>query len=59
MQAVAVTSVIPFDLQVFRMLTQTQIAHYLIADGLASTQSIVDGDFEVVEATRRNCNFKS
>jgi hypothetical protein len=40
------------------MLTQAQIAHYLIADGLASTESIIDGDFEVVEATRRNSNFK-
>src|SRR5690349_12171163 len=40
------------------MLNQAQIAHYLIGDGLASTESIIDGDFEVVEAARRNSNFK-
>src|ERR1700760_802731 len=40
------------------MLTHAQIAHYLIADGLATTESIVDGNLEEVEATRRNSNFK-
>jgi serine/threonine protein kinase len=40
------------------VLTQAQIAHYLVADGLASAESITDGDFEVVEASRRNSNFK-
>jgi hypothetical protein len=40
------------------MLTQAQMAHYLIADGLTSAESIIDGDFEVIEASRRNSNFK-
>ena len=40
------------------MLTQAQIAHYLVAGGFSSAESIVDGDFEVMEASRRNSNFK-
>ena len=40
------------------MLTQAQIAHYLVGNGLASAESIVDTDFEVVEASRRNRNCK-
>src|SRR5438552_17861227 len=42
----------------FSMLTQAQIAHYLVRDGLVSAESIVDSDFEVVEASRRNRNCK-
>ena len=44
--------------RVSSMLTQAQIAHYLVADSLASAESIIDGDFEVMEASRRNRNFK-
>jgi aminoglycoside phosphotransferase (APT) family kinase protein len=40
------------------MLTQAQIAHYLVAGGFSSAESIVEGDFEVLEASRRNSNFK-
>lgn len=44
--------------QVSSMLTQAQIAHYLVGTGLTSVDSIVDTDFEVVEASRRNRNCK-
>jgi hypothetical protein len=39
-------------------LTAGNLAHHLITRGLLSCDSIVDGDFAVVEAGRRNRNFK-
>jgi hypothetical protein len=39
-------------------LTAYNLAHYLIAKGLITTQSVVDGDFILAEAGRRNRNFK-
>ena len=39
-------------------LTATNLAHCLISNGLVTAQSIVEGDFTVVEAGRRNRNFK-
>lgn len=39
-------------------LTVAALPHYLIARGLVSPSSIVDGDFAIVEAARRNRNFK-
>lgn len=39
-------------------LTAYNLAHYLIARGLITTQSVVDGDFILAEAGRRNRNFK-
>ncbi|XCN71473.1 MAG: phosphotransferase [Candidatus Electrothrix aestuarii] len=38
-------------------LTATNIVHYLLAKGLVTTESVVDGDFIVSEAGRRNRNF--
>ena len=40
------------------LLTSTNIVHYLLERGLVSAQQIVDGDYMVVEAPRRNRNFK-
>lgn len=39
-------------------LTVATLPHYLIARGLVPPSAIVDGDFAVVEAGRRNRNFK-
>jgi len=39
-------------------LTAYNLPHYLISKGLISTQSVVDGDFVLAEAGRRNRNFK-
>jgi hypothetical protein len=39
-------------------LTATNLAHYLLARGQVSAESIVEGDFVVAEAGRRNRNFK-
>jgi tRNA A-37 threonylcarbamoyl transferase component Bud32 len=39
-------------------LTAYNLAHYLMAKGLITTQSVVDGDFILAEAGRRNRNFK-
>lgn len=39
-------------------LTVATLPHYLIARGLVSPSAIVDGDFAIVEAGRRNRNFK-
>ncbi|HWS88788.1 MAG TPA: phosphotransferase [Pyrinomonadaceae bacterium] len=40
------------------LITKETIAHYLLGRGLLSFDSVVDGDFLVVEATSRNRNFK-
>ena len=39
-------------------LTAYNLPHYLISKGIISVQSVVDGDFSVAEAGRRNRNFK-
>lgn len=39
-------------------LTASNLVHYLIARGTLSAASVVDGDFIVAEAGRRNRNFK-
>jgi len=39
-------------------LTAYNLPHYLISKGLISAQSVVDGDFVLAEAGRRNRNFK-
>ncbi|BBL70811.1 phosphotransferase [Methylogaea oryzae] len=39
-------------------LTASNLAHYLAARGTLAAGAIVDGDFMVVEAGRRNRNFK-
>jgi hypothetical protein len=39
-------------------LTASNLAYYLMSRGLATAESIVDGDFTVIEAGRRNRNFK-
>lgn len=40
------------------LLNSSNIVHYLFERGLVSSQQVVDGDFMVVEAPRRNRNFK-
>jgi hypothetical protein len=40
------------------MLNQAEVASYLIERGLLSPQRIVDGDFTVRDASRRNRNFR-
>ena len=40
------------------LLTSTNIVHYLLERGLVSAEQVVDGDYMVVEAPRRNRNFK-
>jgi hypothetical protein len=40
------------------MLTQDEIAPYLLERKLVSAESIVEGDLAVVDASRRNRNFK-
>ncbi|HEX4496935.1 MAG TPA: phosphotransferase [Thermoanaerobaculia bacterium] len=39
-------------------LTASNLAHNLLAQGLITAESVVDGDFTVIEAGRRNRNFK-
>jgi aminoglycoside phosphotransferase (APT) family kinase protein len=39
-------------------LTAYNLPHYLLSKGLVDSQSLVSGDFAVVEAGRRNRNFK-
>ena len=39
-------------------LTAYNLAHYLTAKGLITMRSVVDGDFILSEAGRRNRNFK-
>jgi hypothetical protein len=39
-------------------LTATNLASYLIGRGLIDANSVVDGDFVIIEAGRRNRNFK-
>ena len=39
-------------------LTAYNLPHYLMSKGLISAQSVVDGDFVLAEAGRRNRNFK-
>ena len=39
-------------------LTSTNIVHYLLERGLVLAEQVVDGDYMVVEAPRRNRNFK-
>src|SRR5438477_559487 len=40
------------------MLTQPNVAPYLLKRGLVGAQSLVEGDLSVVDASRRNTNFK-
>ncbi len=39
-------------------ITSRNIVYYLLEKGLLTSQSIVDGDFMVVDTSRRNNNFK-
>jgi thiamine kinase-like enzyme len=39
-------------------LTASNLPHYLISRGLITTQSVVSGDFVLIETGRRNRNFK-
>ena len=39
-------------------LTAYNLPHYLLSKGLVDSQSLVSGDFAIVEAGRRNRNFK-
>jgi phosphotransferase family enzyme len=39
-------------------LTSVNIVHYLLERRLVDPESVVDGDFMVVEVPRRNCNFR-
>ncbi len=41
------------------MLDQSEVAAYLLRRGLISEACIVDGDFQVIDASRRNRNFKA
>jgi hypothetical protein len=41
------------------MLDQSEVATYLLRRGLISEACIMDGDFQVVDASRRNRNFKA
>lgn len=40
------------------ILSATNLAHYLVDRGLVPASTIVDGDFMVVEMSRRNRNYK-
>ena len=40
------------------MLAQSQVAHYLNQNGLTASEHFVNCDFTVMEASRRNRNFK-
>lgn len=39
-------------------LTSVNIAHYLLAQGLVTPESVVDGDFMAIPLPRRNQNFR-
>jgi len=39
-------------------LTIASLPHFLLARGLLSSRSVVAGDFAVLDASRRNRNFK-
>jgi hypothetical protein len=39
------------------MLTQSQVAHYMVEENLISPECVVDGDLRVTEASSRNRNF--
>jgi hypothetical protein len=39
------------------MIEQSDVAHYLLSLGVVKPQAIVDEDFTVVDASRRNCVF--
>jgi Ser/Thr protein kinase RdoA (MazF antagonist) len=39
------------------MLEQSDIAHYLLSLGLVKPRDIVEGDFSVIDVSRRNCVF--
>lgn len=39
-------------------ITTNNICHYLLAKGFVSSESVVDGDFAVVDVSGRNRNFK-
>ena len=40
------------------LLTTSNICHYLLGKGFVSSESIVDGDFAVIDVSGRNRNFK-
>jgi len=40
------------------ILSKSNVVHYLVAQGLLSLESVVDGDLIVADATARNRNFK-
>jgi Ser/Thr protein kinase RdoA (MazF antagonist) len=40
------------------MLTQAEIVPYLLNRGFINGEQVVDGDLEVLDASRRNCNFR-
>lgn len=40
------------------ILSRTNVAHYLLDQGLLTPSAVVDGEFMVAEVTRRNRNFK-
>jgi hypothetical protein len=40
------------------VITSNNICYYLLERGLITAESVVDGDFVVVDVTRRNRNFK-
>ncbi|MDQ2775704.1 MAG: aminoglycoside phosphotransferase family protein [Acidobacteriota bacterium] len=40
------------------MLVQSEVARYLLLKGLITAESIVDGNLQVVESSRRNQNWK-
>ena len=40
------------------LITSNNICHYLIAQGLVTSESVVDGDFAVMDVSGRNRNFK-
>jgi hypothetical protein len=40
------------------LITRNNVCHYLIAKGLVSSESVVDGDFAVIDVSGRNRNFK-
>ncbi len=39
-------------------LTATNLVHYLLSNACLSTQQVVDGDCQIIEAGRRNRNYK-
>jgi 5-methylthioribose kinase len=40
------------------LITQNNVCHYLMSKGLVSSDSVVDGDFAVIDVSGRNRNFK-